>query len=39
MKEFFGIFMGMVDQIMEKQELDRLSEQENRQCPLCTEPE
>jgi hypothetical protein len=39
MKELFGIFMGMVDQIMEKQELDRLSEQENRECPFCTESE
>tara|TARA_Y100001951_G_scaffold3685_1_gene2502 strand:+ start:281 stop:577 length:297 start_codon:yes stop_codon:yes gene_type:complete len=40
MREFFGIFMGMVDQIMERQELDRLNrdlERQDRPCLLCTE--
>ena len=39
-KEFFGMFMGMVDQIMERQELDRLNrdlERQDRPCLLCTE--
>ena len=39
MKEFFGIFMGMVDQIVERQELERLNREENRECPDCPESE
>ena len=39
MREFFGIFMGMVDQIVERQELERLNREENRTCSLCTESE
>ena len=39
MREFFGIFMGMVDQIVERQELERLNREENRECPDCSESE
>ncbi len=39
MKEFFGIFMGMVDQIIERQELERLHIEANRQCSDCPESE
>jgi len=38
-KEFFGMFMGIIDQIREKEALDRFTGTENRTCPLCTESE
>ena len=38
-KEFFGMFMGIIDQIREKEALDRFAGTENRTCPLCTESE
>ena len=37
-KEFFAIFMGMIDQIKEYEEIDRLNreaEQEDRSCENC----
>ena len=38
-KEFFGMFMDIIDQIREKEALDRFTREENRTCPLCTESE
>jgi len=38
-KEFFGMFMDIIDQIREKEALERFDREENRQCPLCTESE
>jgi len=38
-KEFFGMFMDIIDQIREKETLDRFTREENRTCPLCTESE
>ena len=38
-KEFFGMFMDIIDQIREKEALDRFTREENRPCPLCTESE
>ena len=38
-KEFFGMFMYIIDQIREKETLDRFTREENRTCPLCTESE
>ena len=38
-KEFFGMFMDIIDQIREKEALDRYTREENRTCPLCTESE
>ena len=38
-KEFFNMFMGIIDQIREKEALDRLTGTENQTCPLCTESE
>ena len=38
-KEFFSMFMDIIDQIREKEALDRFSREENRTCPLCTESE
>ena len=38
-KEFFGMFMDIIDQIREKETLERLTREENRTCPLCTESE
>ena len=38
-KEFFGMFMGIIDQIREKEALDTLVREENRPCPHCTESE
>ena len=38
-KEFFGMFMDIIDQIREKEALDRLSRDENHFCPDCTESE
>jgi len=38
-KEFFGMFMDIIDQIREKEVLDRLAGTENQTCPLCTESE
>ena len=38
-KEFFGMFMDIIDQIREKAALDTLVREENRTCPLCTESE
>jgi hypothetical protein len=38
-KEFFSMFMDIIDQIREKETLDRLTREENRTCPLCTESE
>ena len=39
MKDFFHIFMNMVDQIMERQEIERLNREENRLCQDCTKSE
>ena len=38
-KEFFGMFMDIIDQIREKEALDRFTREENRPCPFCTESE
>ena len=38
-KEFFGMFMDIIDQIREKEALDTLVREENRPCPHCTESE
>ena len=38
-KEFFSMFMDIIDQIREKEALDTLVREENRTCPLCTESE
>ena len=38
-KEFFGMFMDIIDQIRGKDALDRFTREENRTCPLCTESE
>ena len=38
-KEFFSMFMDIIDQIREKEALDTLVREENRQCPDCTESE
>ena len=38
-KEFFGMFMDIIDQIREKEALDTFVREENRTCPLCTESE
>ena len=38
-KEFFGMFMDIIDQIREKESLDTFVREENRQCPDCTESE
>ena len=38
-KEFFGMFMDIIDQIREKEALDTFVREENRICPLCTESE
>jgi hypothetical protein len=38
-KEFFGMFMDIIDQIREKEALDRFTREENQTCPLCTESE
>ena len=38
-KEFFGMFMDIIDQIREKEALDTFVREENRQCPDCTESE
>ena len=38
-KEFFGMFMDIIDQIREKEALDRFSREENHFCPNCTESE
>ena len=38
-KEFFGMFMDIIDQIRENEALDTLVREENRTCPLCTESE
>ena len=38
-KEFFSMFMDIIDQIREKEALDRFTREENRTCPLCTESE
>ena len=36
MKEMFSIFLNMIDQIKEYEEIDRLNDAENRQCEDCT---
>ena len=36
MKEMFSIFLNMIDQIKEYEEIDRLNNAENRQCEDCT---
>ena len=38
-KEFFGMFMDIIDQIREKEALDTFVREEHRQCPDCTESE
>ena len=38
-KEFFGMFMDIIDQIREKEALDTFGREENRTCRLCTESE
>ncbi len=38
-KEFFGMFMDIIDQIREKEALDRFSREEKHFCPDCTESE
>ena len=38
-KKFFGMFMDIIDQIREKEALDRFTREENRTCPLCTKSE
>ena len=39
MKDFFAIFMDIVDQIREKEALDTLVREENRECPDCPKSE
>ena len=38
-KEFFGMFMDIIDQIREKEALDTFVREENHFCPNCTESE
>jgi hypothetical protein len=35
MKDFFAIFMGMVDQLREREEIDRQSNDKDRFCSDC----
>ena len=36
MKEMFSIFLNMIDQIKEYEEIDRLNDAENRFCEDCS---
>ena len=36
MKEMFSIFLNMIDQIKEYEEIDRLNDEENRLCEDCS---